>query len=414
VQTVAAKEAKMSDFFQNGEIATFHKLKHRELQVLESELEEAASHRPISLVLPYIPTELQGAGLPRIAAELRKVKYLQNLIVTVGKAGRDDFEDARRFFSGLPQKPKLIWCTGPRIQAIFDRLKQEGIDVGEDGKGRSAWIAYGYILALEDSHVIALHDCDIVTYNRELLARLCYPVAHPNIGFEFCKGYYSRVTDRLHGRVTRLFVSPLLRSLKATLGANAFMDYLDSFRYILAGEFAMDIELARRLRIPGDWGIEVGVLAEVHRNCVLSRVCQVDLSDSYEHKHQPLTLEDPDKGLLKMGTDIAKCLFRNLASRGYILTHEFFISLKSCYLRIAQDFITRYEHDSAINGLKYDRHREVSQSEAFLRCIESASQQFLQTPLEVPYIANWNRVASAVPSIFSMLLEAVDADSKIH
>jgi len=46
----------MSDFFQNGEIATFHKLRHRELEELESELEEASKHRPISLVLPYIPS----------------------------------------------------------------------------------------------------------------------------------------------------------------------------------------------------------------------------------------------------------------------------------------------------------------------------------------------------------------------
>jgi glucosyl-3-phosphoglycerate synthase len=403
----------MSDFFQNGEIATFHKLKHRELQELEAELEEASKHRPISLVLPYIPIELQGAGLPRIVEELTKVKYLKNVVVTVGRANAEDFKDAKRFFSSLPQRPKLIWATGPRIQAIYDLLGQNGIEVGEDGKGRSAWTAYGYILALENSHVIALHDCDIVTYDRDLLARLCYPVTHPNIGFEFCKGYYSRVTDQMHGRVTRIFVSPLIRSLKATLGPNDFLDYLDSFRYILAGEFSMDVELARRLRIPGDWGIEVGVLAEVHRNCVLRRVCQVDLSDSYEHKHQPLTLEDPNKGLLKMGTDIAKCIFRNLASRGYTLTNEFFISLKSCYLRIAQDFIARYEYDSAINGLKYDRHREVSQAEAFLRCIESASQQFLKTPLEVPYIANWNRVASAVPDIFNRLLEAVEADGNL-
>jgi glucosyl-3-phosphoglycerate synthase len=403
----------MSDFFQNGEIATFHKLKHRELRELEAELEIASRHRPISLVLPYIPIELKGAGLPRIAEELGKVRYLKNVIVPVGKASLEDFREAQAFFSALPQKPRLLWCTGPRIQAIYELLSQNGIDAGEDGKGRSAWTAYGCILALENSEVIALHDCDIVTYDRELLARLCYPVTHPNIGFEFCKGYYSRVTDKLHGRVTRLFVSPLLRSLKATLGPNQFLDYLDSFRYILAGEFSMDTELARRLRIPGDWGIEVGVLAEVHRNCVLSRVCQVDLSDSYEHKHQPMTLEDPDKGLLKMGTDIAKCIFRNLASRGFTLTHEFFISLKSCYLRIAQDFIARYEYDSALNGLKYDRHSEVSQSEAFLRCIESASQQFLKTPLEVPYIANWNRVASAVPAIFNMLLDAVDADSKL-
>jgi len=167
----------MSDFFQNGEITTFHKLRHRDLEELERELEEAARHRPISLVLPYIPIELKGAGLPRIAQELRKVNYLKNVIVTVGRATVEDFKDARKFFSAFHQKPKLIWCTGPRVQAIYDLLSEKGIDAGEDGKGRSAWTAYGYILALENSHVIALHDCDIVTYDRELLARLCYPVS---------------------------------------------------------------------------------------------------------------------------------------------------------------------------------------------------------------------------------------------
>jgi glucosyl-3-phosphoglycerate synthase len=132
----------MSDFFQNGEIATFHKLKRRELGELEAELEQASKHRPISLVLPYIPVELKGAGLPRIAQELSHVRYLKNVIVTVGRASREDFDDAKRFFSGLPQKPRLIWCTGPRMEAIYALLGQNGIDVGEDGKGRSAWIAY--------------------------------------------------------------------------------------------------------------------------------------------------------------------------------------------------------------------------------------------------------------------------------
>jgi len=402
----------MTDFFQNGEIATFHKLKHREVRELEAELEVASKHRPISLVLPYIPIELKGAGLPKIIKDLREVKYLKQVIVTIGKANADEFKEAKQFFSALPQKPKLLWCTGPRIEQLYNILSQNGIDVGVDGKGRSAWTAYGYILGREDSHVIALHDCDIATYDRNLLARLCYPVCHPNIGFEFCKGYYSRVTDQMHGRVTRIFVTPLIRSLKASLGPNEFLDYLDSFRYILAGEFSMDTELARRLRIPGDWGIEVGVLAEVHRNCAMRRVCQVDLSDNYEHKHQALTLEDPNKGLLKMGTDIAKCLFITMASKGYTLSQEFFISLKSCYLRIAQDLIARYEYDSTINGLKYDRHKEGSSAEAFVRCIDSAAKQFLETPMELPSVPNWNRVVSAVPNIFELLIEAVEEDNK--
>jgi glucosyl-3-phosphoglycerate synthase len=402
----------MSDFFQNGEIATFHRLKQRDLRELEGELDEATRHRPISLVLPYIPVELQGLGFPKIVKELRHVKYLKNIIVTIGGANAEEFKQVREFLSDLPSKPKLIWCTGPAIDNIYGILAENGINVGGDGKGRSAWTAYGYILAREDSQVIALHDCDIVTYNRDLLARLCYPVAHPNIGFGFCKGYYSRVTDSMHGRVTRLFVTPLIRALKETLGSNQFLNYLDSFRYILAGEFSMDVDLARMIRIPGDWGLEVGVLAEVHRNCALRRICQVDLSDNYEHKHQSLTLEDPNKGLLKMGTDVAKSIFRTMASMGYTLTNEFFVTLRSSYLRIAQDLIAHYEYDSEINGLTYDRHKEGSSAEAFVGCIVSAGQQFLELPFDVPHMPNWNRVISAVPNVFELLISAVEQDNK--
>ena len=175
----------------------------------------------------------------------------------------------------------------------------------------------------------------------------------------------------------------------------------------------MSTDLSRRIRIPGDWGIEVGVLAEVHRNCAMRRICQVDLSDNYEHKHQPLTLEDPNKGLLKMGTDIAKCIFRTMASMGWTLTTEFFVSLKSSYLRLAQDLIARYGYDSMINGLKYDRHKEGSSAEAFVHCIVSAGQQFLETPMEVPYIPNWNRVISAVPDVFDRLIRIVEEDNKV-
>jgi len=87
----------MSDFFQNGEIATFHKLRHRELEELESELEEASKHRPISLCFPT-SHRIEGRGLPRIAEELGKVKYLKNVIVTVGKATVEDFKEAETSF----------------------------------------------------------------------------------------------------------------------------------------------------------------------------------------------------------------------------------------------------------------------------------------------------------------------------
>ena len=129
-------------------------------------------------------------------------------------------------------------------------------------------------------HAIALHDCDIVGYERGMLARLCYPVTNPNLDYDFCKGFYARVTDRMHGRVTRLLMTPLIRSLQKILGHLPILVFLDSFRYVLAGEVSMDASLARISRVPGDWGLEVEVLAEVYRNTSLRRICQVDIADS--------------------------------------------------------------------------------------------------------------------------------------
>jgi hypothetical protein len=131
----------------------------------------------------------------------------------------------------LPQEVKLVWNDGPRIQEFYQLLEANGLSAGADGKGRSVWMAFGYVLAQGQCDVIALHDCDITTYTRELLARLVYPVASPNLAYEFCKGYYNRVTDRMHGRVTRLLITPLLRALKIIVGPLPYLNFMDSFRY---------------------------------------------------------------------------------------------------------------------------------------------------------------------------------------
>jgi glucosyl-3-phosphoglycerate synthase len=275
-------------------------------------------------------------------------------------------------------------------------------------------MAFGYILATGVSDVIALHDCDIRNYTRELLARLVYPMMHPTHPFEFCKGYYSRISDRLHGRVTRLFVTPLIRALQKILGENDFLSYLDSFRYILAGEFSLSVELAQQLRIPADWGLEMGVLSEVHRNTVLHRIAQVDIAKIYEHKHQEIVYDDMNVGLLKMATDIAKSLFRTLAAQGVILTQEFFITLRSTYLRTARDFISRYAMDASLNGLKYDRHSEARAAESFVQSIVKAGQLLLESPSETSFIPSWNRVIDAEPRFFEMLIETVEEDNLVH
>jgi glucosyl-3-phosphoglycerate synthase len=407
----------MADFHQTGAIATLHRLGRPDLGRLEDELLSYTAQRPIALVLPCLASEADGPALKGIVDQLQGVRYLRQIVVAVsGTTRREDYDRMRRIFDGvrtLDGSPtNLIWTNGPRLQELYEVLRAEGLDPGEDGKGRSAWIAYGYVLATDQARVIAIHDCDILDYSRELLARLCYPTANPNLGYEFAKGYYGRVTDRLHGRVTRLFMTPLLRAMKSVLGPVPLLEYLDSFRYPLAGECSMDTDLARINRVPSDWGLEVGLLAEVYRNTSLKRVAQVELADNYDHKHRELSADDPSRGLHRMVVDIAASLIRNLASYGVEFESGFLNTLIAAYLRTAQDAISRYSDDAALNALHFDRHEEEVAVETFSRALRAAGLGFVRDPLGAPPIPNWSRVSSARPEFLDALADAVDADQQ--
>ncbi|MCL5671535.1 MAG: glycosyl transferase [Acidobacteria bacterium] len=401
----------MSDFHQTGVIATLHRLGAQSLESLEAGLRDFVRVQPIALVLPALYSEFEGEAMPRILEEVSAVTYLSQVVVTLGHADAQQFREARRRLAGIHPHVRVIWNDGPRIQKMYADLQYLGISVGEDGKGRSCWMAYGYVLASGRAKIIALHDCDIVNYSRHMLARLCHPVADLSIDYVFSKGYYARVTDRMHGRATRLLISPLVRSLEHLVGYHPFLVYLDSFRYPLAGEFSMYADMARINRIPGDWGLEVGMLAEIYRNFSLKRVCQVDIADNYEHKHQSLSADDPQKGLMRMTVDIAKTLFRTLAAEGVVLSDGVLRTLLAHYVRSAEDTITRYYADAKINGLNFDRHAEEDAMHAFARGLRIAAESFLTDPLGASLIPNWNRVLAAMPDVFARINEAVELDN---
>ena len=405
----------MPDFHQTGGITTLHRLGRPDNGRLEAELLSYAEARPIALVLPCLYAETRGPALKPIVEALQAVRYLRQIVVSVsGATTRDEFDEMRAMFDGVRTldggPATLIWTDGPRMQGLYERLRDEGLDAGEAGKGRGVWTAYGYVLATNVSRVIALHDCDVLEYRRELLARLCYPTANPNLDYEFAKGYYGRVTNRLYGRVTRLFMTPLLRALKSILGPLPFLEYLDSFRYPLAGECSMTTDLARINRIPSDWGLEVGVLAEVFRNCSQKRICQVEIVENYEHKHRELSEHDATRGLHRMVVDIGSSLIRTLASYGVEFSGGFLNTLTAAYVRTAQDAIARYSDDAALNGLRFDRHEEEVAVETFSRALRAAGLGFVRDPMGAPQIPNWNRVTSALPDFLSELREAVDRD----
>jgi glucosyl-3-phosphoglycerate synthase len=402
----------MSDFFQTGAIATLHRLGKHDFKRLETELNEITKENPIALVLPCHARELGTVALRHIVRELKGVTYLKQVIVGVDHASQREWREARQFFGQLPQKPTLLWNHGPRMQSLFAKLEEAGLNIGPYGKGRNVWTCFGYVLASDQAAMVAVHDCDILTYSRELLARLCYPVAHPSLGFDFCKGYYARCTHKLNGRVMRLFLTPLLRSLKSILGPHPYLVYLDTFRYPLAGEFSMDRDLVRRNRVPADWGLEIGLLGDVLRNSAPRAICQSELCENYDHKHQELSVRDPEKGLNKMSVDIAKTIFRAMAAEGIKLDAGLFDTLLSAYVRHAEDAVRLYAADSAINGLIFDRHGEEVAVSTFARSIRIAAKGFLDDPLGAPLIPNWNRVQSALPTILDELNDAVQHDNE--
>ena len=50
-----------------------------------------------------------------------------------------------------------------------------------------------------------------------------------SMGYSFSKGYYPRYADnKLNGRVTRLLVTPLIKSLIKLFGNNDYLEFIDS------------------------------------------------------------------------------------------------------------------------------------------------------------------------------------------
>ena len=403
----------MGDFYQNGIITTLHNLGHRPVSEMHQDLIKFSRRRPMGLILPALFSELEGKALPLIINELKNVPYLNQIVIGLDKANVDQYVRALQFFSELPQHVRVLWNDGPRLKAIDKQLEKLDLAPKEYGKGRNVWYCMGYVLATGRAESVALHDCDITTYNKELLARLIYPVANPQFNYEFCKGFYARVANgKINGRVSRLLVSPLIQALKSNLGQMDYLDYMDSFRYPLAGEFSFRRDVLNDIRIPSDWSLEVGVLSEMYRNYANNRLCQVDIADNYDHKHQALSVNDESKGLSKMSIDIAKGLFRKLATQGVIFSQETFRSIKATYYRKALDVIENCHNDAVMNGLSLDIHEEEKAVEMFAENIIKAGEIFTAIPMERPFLPSWNRVVSAIPDIYDQLIEAVDKDLK--
>ena len=405
----------MSDFYQNGFVTTFHNFRSKPIEEINEELIEFSKKRPMQLILPSLYSELLGSALPDIVNKLKKAPYIKQITIGLDNANKEEFIKAKKFFNQLPQKVRILWHDGPKMQSISNLLKENGLDSSVAGKGRNVWYCMGYVYGLKNCEAVALHDCDILTYDLDMLSRLFYPIANPAYNFYFCKGYYSRIAqNKMNGRVGRLLVSPLIDALKLMNDdKSGFLDFIKSFRYPLSGEFSFRRRLIRDIRIPFDWGLEIGMLSEVHRNFSKNMICQVDIADKYDHKHQNVSYNDQNKGLSKMSFDIIKTFIRKLANQGVGYNKDSLRALKATYYRTALDYISSYSFDARMNGIQVDINNEEKIVELFAENIFEAGLIVLDKPMEMNLMPNWSRVRSAVPRIYDRLEDAVEVDNKL-
>jgi len=270
----------------------------------------------------------------------------------------------------------------------------------------------GLVLAEERTEYVAFQDADVTNFSREMLARLVFPAVDPTVDFDFVKGYYARVSDRLHGRVTRLLLAPLLAAFTRFMGTDPYIRYVASFRYALSGEFAVKCDLAQRMRLPCDWGLEIVTIFEALRHRDANRICQVELAERYDHKHQDLSADDPSRGIHRMAKDVTKHLLRTLAAAGVNLSGGLLRSLLAAYQREAEDAVADSYAVARINGLAYDRHEEENAVHVFTRALRSSIDEFLADPLGAPLVPNWVRVWAGLPDAGTRLLEAVRKSSE--
>ena len=235
-------------------------------------------------------------ALAGILDELSNVRYLDSLVLSLNHASFDDYHRALAYFERYPGRKVVLWNEAPAVEAFVEEMAAAGLNTGEPGKGRACWLAIGHVLAEERAAYLAFQDADVANFTRQMLARLVLPAVEPTIDFDFVKAYYARVSDRLHGRVTRLLLTPLLAAFTRLIGQDPYIRYLSSFRYALSGEFAFKSDLAERMRLPCDWGLEIVTLFEALRHRATGRICQVETAERYDHKHQTLSADDPSRG----------------------------------------------------------------------------------------------------------------------
>ncbi|MFP8891296.1 glycosyl transferase family 2 [Natrialbaceae archaeon A-CW2] len=372
-------------------IATLHQLTSGPVGFdgLEGILERTA------IVVPMTDREQESPAAAGVLSALETLEPEPAAVIVPVRADSDTIEPFREWLESFSLPIHVRWCTAPAVDTLLGKHDLEGAY----GKGRDVWLALGE--AADEAEYVVVHDADATSFRADHIARLLAPLS---MGYCFSKGYYARVEDgNLYGRLCRLFYEPMVRTLQDSHD-DPLLSYLAAFRYALAGEFAMTAELARTLRPPRTWGLEVATLGDAYSFAGFDGTAQVDLG-VHQHDHRPVS---GSGGLESMSQEVARTLFAVIESSGVDIEYE---TLTSRYLSRAESLVEQYEADAIFNGLAYDPGDEQTQIQRYAAAItelfpsgtesrgerarlEAASHERLPAWRETPFGSDAVRAAS--------------------
>ncbi len=387
-------------------IATIHDF-NLDFDFMSSQLWSLKAKFPSGLIIPILGNDIKSPGLNKIVEEINQCDYLSKVFIALSAKEPEDYEKAMNLSRSFKVPCEVIWCNKPEVVSVLEELRRKGLDVTQlSGKGKDVWIAMG--IASLDLFAFAVHDADIVSYTKMLPTQMLYPIIEPKLDFFFSKGYYARInfdSKKLYGRIHRLFINPLLEVLQERLRYSRFLTYLQSFSYPLAGEMALYSDLATHLRVPSDWGLELGLLSEVYRNSSFGRICQIDLG-FYDHRHKKIEANE----LMKTAEDSFVTLLRTLTETENVdVSYPFLTSLQVAYRRLAQDKIRQYHADAVCNNLAFDRHEEEANVDLLSSVIITGGSKYLANPIRAQ-LPDWLRTMAAMSNIRERLREqAIEA-----
>ena len=166
--------------------------------------------------------------------------------------------------------------AGARVVAQGEILPAVG-DV--PGKGEALWKS----LAATDGDIVTFLDADLREFDTDFAVGLLGPLL-TEPGVVFCKGAFDRPLDDGRtvlpaggGRVTELVARPLLAT---------YWPSLTGFVQPLGGEYAGTRRALEAIPFAGAYGVDIGILIDLHELYGLDALAQVDLGRRV-HRNSP-------------------------------------------------------------------------------------------------------------------------------